>query len=163
MELGNSPRLKTPLNPPLRHRTTWPLGDLYDLKRNELLEVLDALDDDADEDYSADAKETDLMETSKENLNLNRMKIKILRNIEELSKGNSAENMDYEGSLEPYLEEKRAENGVRPAVLRARGDPRRGKRYRLGLYDCIASHCGESSGSARGSCIVNHCHQTAFN
>ncbi len=159
MELDNSPRLKTPAKLPQHHRTTWPQVDLYDLKRNELLEVLDALDD----EYDIDTKEPDVMETPKEDLNLNRMKINILRNIEDLTEGKSAENMDYEGSLEPYIEEKRAQNGVRPAVLRARGGPRRGKRYRLGLYDCIASHCGESIGPARGSCIVNHCHQTAFN
>ena len=39
---------------------------------------------------------------------------------------------------------------------------RRGKRYRLGLYDCISSYCGEMSGYRRGQCIVDRCHQTAF-
>ena len=33
------------------------------------------------------------------------------------------------------------------------------KRYRLSLYDCIASYCGQLSGASRKSCIVYHCHR----
>ena len=35
----------------------------------------------------------------------------------------------------------------------------RNKRYRLGLYDCISSYCGEKTGPERESCIINYCHR----
>lgn len=35
------------------------------------------------------------------------------------------------------------------------------KRYRLGLYDCISSYCGELEGEPRKSCIVNYCHRSS--
>ena len=34
------------------------------------------------------------------------------------------------------------------------------KRYRLGLYDCISSYCGQLSGADRKSCIINYCHRS---
>jgi hypothetical protein len=34
------------------------------------------------------------------------------------------------------------------------------KRYRLGLYDCISSYCGESVAEKRKSCIINYCHRS---
>ena len=34
------------------------------------------------------------------------------------------------------------------------------KRYRLGLYDCIASYCGSAVGALRKSCIINYCHRS---
>ena len=34
------------------------------------------------------------------------------------------------------------------------------KRYRLGLYDCISSYCGQLSGTDRKSCIINYCHRS---
>ena len=34
------------------------------------------------------------------------------------------------------------------------------KRYRLGLYDCISSYCGQLSGEDRKSCIINYCHRS---
>ena len=33
------------------------------------------------------------------------------------------------------------------------------KRYRLGLYDCISSYCGETEGEKRLSCISFYCHR----
>lgn len=35
------------------------------------------------------------------------------------------------------------------------------KRYRLGLYDCISSYCGELHGTDRKLCIVNYCHRSS--
>ena len=35
------------------------------------------------------------------------------------------------------------------------------KRYRLGLYDCISSYCGELHGESRKSCIINYCHRSS--
>lgn len=35
------------------------------------------------------------------------------------------------------------------------------KRYRLGLYDCISSYCGELEGEDRKSCIINYCHRSS--
>ena len=35
------------------------------------------------------------------------------------------------------------------------------KRYRLGLYDCISSYCGDLEGEDRKSCIINYCHRSS--
>ena len=71
-----------------------------------------------------------------------------------------------------------AETGIRNLALKGAGDVKpkrsdeldvyrfglgqsRNKRYRLGLYDCISSYCGNLHGEDRKSCIVNYCHRSS--
>ena len=53
--------------------------------------------------------------------------------------------------------------GLLPLDIRKRNDYERRskviKRYRLGLYDCISSYCGETEGEKRLSCISFYCHR----
>ena len=52
---------------------------------------------------------------------------------------------EYEAVLEPLADERKLRKVS--------------KRYRLGLYDCISSYCGDSEGEKRLSCISFYCHR----
>ena len=57
---------------------------------------------------------------------------------------------------------KRSSPSSTPSFRRAASKPVPvpSKRYRLGLYDCISSYCGESVAEKRKSCIINYCHRS---
>ena len=62
----------------------------------------------------------------------------------------SEETGHFTGLLPLDIKRKRGEYKRRSKVM---------KRYRLGLYDCISSYCGETEGEKRLSCISFYCHR----
>ena len=62
----------------------------------------------------------------------------------------SDETEHFTGLLPLDIKRKRDEYERRSKVM---------KRYRLGLYDCISSYCGETEGEKRLSCISFYCHR----
>ena len=62
----------------------------------------------------------------------------------------SEETEHFTGLLPLDIKRKRDEYERRSKVI---------KRYRLGLYDCISSYCGETEDEKRLSCISFYCHR----
>ena len=74
------------------------------------------------------------------------------------------DDVDQQESRPRRSEETEHSTGLLPLDIKRKRDEyeRRSKvmkRYRLGLYDCISSYCGETEGEKRLSCISFYCHR----